>query len=141
MIISGTGAAIWSKTNFGLIGHHHHPNTPLPRVCTVPRASAIFLNASWKSSSVRVISTACEASFTSVMSNRRPIFYWGNRKFEWDRDDSHIVFWPKIPWWRRKCDTVRCRDATASSFVAKVRGEVFAHFHALAVKRLNGMRN
>jgi hypothetical protein len=28
---------------------------------------------------------------------------------------------------------LRCRDATASSFVAKVRGEVFAHFHAVAV--------
>jgi hypothetical protein len=29
---------------------------------------------------------------------------------------------------------MRCRDATASSFVAKVRGEVFAHFHEVAVK-------
>jgi hypothetical protein len=29
---------------------------------------------------------------------------------------------------------VRCRDATASSFVAKVRGEVFAHFHIVAVE-------
>jgi hypothetical protein len=29
---------------------------------------------------------------------------------------------------------VRCRDATARSLVVKVRGEVFAHFHAVAVK-------
>jgi hypothetical protein len=29
---------------------------------------------------------------------------------------------------------VRCYYATASSFVAKVRGEVFVHFHAVAVK-------
>jgi hypothetical protein len=29
---------------------------------------------------------------------------------------------------------VRCRDATASSSVAKVQGEVFAHFHAVAIK-------
>jgi hypothetical protein len=29
---------------------------------------------------------------------------------------------------------MRCRDATARSFVAKVRGEVFAHFHSVAVK-------
>jgi hypothetical protein len=29
---------------------------------------------------------------------------------------------------------VRCHDTTASSFVAKVRGEVFVHFHAVAVK-------
>jgi hypothetical protein len=35
---------------------------------------------------------------------------------------------------KRKCETVRCPDATASSFVAKVPGEVFAHFHAVAVK-------
>jgi hypothetical protein len=28
---------------------------------------------------------------------------------------------------------VRCRDATASSFAAKVRGEFFAHVHAVAV--------
>jgi hypothetical protein len=30
---------------------------------------------------------------------------------------------------------VRCRDATASPFVAKVRGEVFPHFHVVAVQR------
>jgi hypothetical protein len=29
---------------------------------------------------------------------------------------------------------VRCRDETASSFVAKVRREVFTHFQAVAVK-------
>jgi hypothetical protein len=29
---------------------------------------------------------------------------------------------------------VLCHDATASSFVAKVRGKVFAHFFAVAVK-------
>jgi hypothetical protein len=34
-----------------------------------------------------------------------------------------------------------CLDATASSFVARVRGEVFAHFHAVAVKRHSSMRN
>jgi hypothetical protein len=34
-----------------------------------------------------------------------------------------------------------CCDETASSFVAKVRGEVFAHFHAVAVRRNSNMRN
>jgi hypothetical protein len=29
---------------------------------------------------------------------------------------------------------MRCRDATASSLIAKVQGEVFAHFHAAAIK-------
>jgi hypothetical protein len=42
---------------------------------------------------------------------------------------------------KRKCETVRCRDATASSSVSKVRGEVFAHFHAIAVKRYSSTRN
>jgi hypothetical protein len=36
---------------------------------------------------------------------------------------------------------VCCRDATASSFVAKFRVEVFALFQAVAVKRLSSMRN
>jgi hypothetical protein len=35
---------------------------------------------------------------------------------------------------KRKCETMRCRDAAASTFVAKVRGELFAHFHAVALK-------
>jgi hypothetical protein len=32
-------------------------------------------------------------------------------------------------------ETVRCHYATVSSIVAKVRGEVFAHFRSVAVKR------
>jgi hypothetical protein len=52
-----------------------------------------------------------------------------------------IMFLVKIPLWKRKCVKVRCSDATASSFVAKVWGEVFAHFHAFAVKRQISMRN
>jgi hypothetical protein len=31
-------------------------------------------------------------------------------------------------------ETMLSRDGTDSSFVAKVRGEVFAHFHVVAVK-------
>jgi hypothetical protein len=40
-----------------------------------------------------------------------------------------------------KRETVSCRDATASSSIGKVRGEVFAHFHAVTVKRHSNMRN
>jgi hypothetical protein len=47
----------------------------------------------------------------------------------------------KIPLWKRKCETVGCRDARAISFVAKVRVEVFAYFHAVAVKRHSSMPN
>jgi hypothetical protein len=34
----------------------------------------------------------------------------------------------------KKSVRLRCRDATASSFVAKVWGEVFTHFQAVAIK-------
>jgi hypothetical protein len=44
------------------------------------------------------------------------------------------MFWLKIPWSRRKHEMVCCRDSTASSFVAKVWGEFFAHFYSVAIK-------
>jgi hypothetical protein len=67
---------------------------------------------------------------------------WKHRKLGWvGGEDRHVVFWSKIPWWEGKCEAVLCRDSTASSSVAKVRGEVFAHFHAVAVKRHSSMRN
>jgi hypothetical protein len=42
-------------------------------------------------------------------------------------------------WWKRKCETVRCRDATASSSVVKIRGEVYAHFQAYNVTEVLGI--
>jgi hypothetical protein len=39
-IISGTGAAIGSKTNFGPTGHHHPRSSLLLCVCTISSASA-----------------------------------------------------------------------------------------------------
>jgi hypothetical protein len=53
---------------------------------------------------------------------------WGGRR-------RPCCFWSRILWLQRKCETVRCSDAAASSVIAKVRGEVFAHFQAVAVKR------
>jgi hypothetical protein len=52
------------------------------------------------------------------------------RKVGWVRDHSHVIFGKKISWWKMKCETERCNVATARSFVAKVRCEVFAHFQA-----------
>jgi hypothetical protein len=40
-----------------------------------------------------------------------------------------------------KCETVLCRDATASSSVNNVQGAVFTHFHAVAVKCHSSMWN
>jgi hypothetical protein len=36
---------------------------------------------------------------------------------------------------------VYCHDATASPFVAKVQGEVFAHFNAVTIKHHSSMCN
>jgi hypothetical protein len=47
----------------------------------------------------------------------------------------------KIQWWKRKCEMVHCHDTTASYFFAKVRGEVFAHFHAVSINRHSSMQN
>jgi hypothetical protein len=47
----------------------------------------------------------------------------------------------KIFWWKTKCETMRRRKVTASSFVANIRGEVFAHFQAVIIKRHSSMRN
>jgi hypothetical protein len=41
---------------------------------------------------------------------------------------------------KRNCEVVRFLDATASSFVATVRGEIFAYFHEVATKRHNSVR-
>jgi hypothetical protein len=41
-VSSGAGDAIWSKSNFWPTCHRHFRSSPLPHVCTVPRASAIF---------------------------------------------------------------------------------------------------
>jgi hypothetical protein len=40
-----------------------------------------------------------------------------------------------------KCESVRCRDATVSSFIAEVHGEVFSIFYAVAVKRHSSVHN
>jgi hypothetical protein len=38
-------------------------------------------------------------------------------------------------WVRTDCETGRCHDEAASSVLTKVRGDVFARFHAAAAKR------
>jgi hypothetical protein len=52
-----------------------------------------------------------------------------------------VCFLVCIAWWKRKCETVLCLNAIVSSYVAKVRDEVFTHFHAVAIKRHSSMRN
>jgi hypothetical protein len=56
-------------------------------------------------------------------------------------DRGDIVFGKKFPGEKRKCEILRCGDVSASSFVVKLWGQVFAHFHAVALKRHSNMRN
>jgi hypothetical protein len=65
----------------------------------------------------------------------------GNRKVGWVGDDSHVVFGQKLSAEKGKSETVHCRDTTASSFIAKLRGKVFTHFHAVTIKCHNSMWN
>jgi hypothetical protein len=94
-----------------------------------------FLNASWKSYSLRVFSTACDATFiTSVVSKGSLLVLSSIRETEKRRrgpsqvsrvvgSDSHVLFGQKLP------------------FVAKVSGEVLANFNALTVKHDSSMWN
>jgi hypothetical protein len=72
----------------------------------------------------------CENGGFLVSSSIGETNKWGG----WEVDNIH-VFGKKKSQMKRKCEMVRCRNATASSFVAKVQGEVFARFHAIVVKR------
>jgi hypothetical protein len=134
-IISGTVAAICSKTNFRSPGHLHPRSSPLPRVSTVPTV----LRKSW---SVWMFSTAYDSALiSSIASKWRPsiTFIRETEKSRAGEGRRSCCFWLKI---RRRKRSVRwCFGATCSSFVAKVKGEVFSHFHAVCVKRHSSMRN
>jgi hypothetical protein len=47
-------------------------------------------------------------------------------------DDSHVAFGKKFS--GEKCEPECCRDATATSIVIKVQGDIFAYFQAVAIK-------
>jgi hypothetical protein len=48
---------------------------------------------------------------------------------------------PKTAGWGRKCETGHCHCEAASSVLAKIRGDVFTGFHAVAVKIRSRTRN
>jgi hypothetical protein len=56
------------------------------------------------------------------------------RNVGWAGDNSYNVFGKRFRGKKGSVRRVRCRDANASSFVAKVRGEIFANFHADAME-------
>jgi hypothetical protein len=112
LIISVTGPTIWSKTKFAPTGHHHLPSSRLPRVCFAPRASTIF------KCILKVVFCECSAQPAILPpSSQLYQFYLHSRK---QRNVGHSG---------QTCLGGKRNDATASSFVIKIRGEVFAHFH------------
>jgi hypothetical protein len=96
-----------------------------------------------------VFSTACSsASITSIVSKWQPLFYLQSRKQRnviggqarsvgWLGDDNHVVYGKEFH--GEKESESWC--IVASSFIAKVQGKVFAHFHALTIKRHSSMWN
>jgi hypothetical protein len=135
---------MWSKTSFGPTGHHHPRSSCIP---SVPRASDNFK----MHPGCRVLWGCSEPPAILPRSPRQCTngglafqFYLQSRKLRkvsWVGDDSHAVFDKIFSGEKRKCETVRCRDAEDSYFVAKVRGEVFAYFHTVAVKYHSSMSN
>jgi hypothetical protein len=56
-------------------------------------------------------------------------------------EELRCFFGKKFPSEKGNVRTARLLDAKAISFDAKVRGEVFAHFHTVAEKRHSSMCN
>jgi hypothetical protein len=116
--------------------------TPFPE-------SLKFVNASRKSCSVREFSTACGSASIALIVSNGCSFSRGNKKSAgvqvkrvgWVGDNSQVVCGQTFPGEIKKCDPVRCRDATANIFVGRLRGEVFTNFDAVAVKRHSSTRN
>jgi hypothetical protein len=87
-----------------------------------------------------------------MVSNRLPFsfsFIFGNRKKSQGaisgeyggRGIRAIFFSPETAVWERKCETGRCHGEATWSVLAKVRGDVFARFHAVAAKLRSWIRN
>jgi hypothetical protein len=142
-IISGTGAAIWSKTNFGPIGHHHPRSSPIPLICTVPSASAIF------KCILQVV--FCEGvqhclrfSLGHLSCVKMTVFKFylqsGKQRKVGRMGTTVMLFLSKIPQWKRKCEMAHCCDATASSFVTIVWG-ISSHIHGVVLKHHSSMWN
>jgi hypothetical protein len=82
-------------------------------------------------------SVVCDsAPITSIVSKWWPInfIFKDEGKVGWV-GTTVMLFWGKNSLVKKKRQALRCREATGSSFVAKVRREVFSYFHAVAVKR------
>jgi hypothetical protein len=112
------GASILPKTNFVPTGHHHPWSSPNPHICTIPSASALFWNASWKSCSMRVSSTACDSAPSPQLCQMRAFHFYvqlrKQRKVVWV--GTTVMFSIKNSPVKEEVRSVHCRDITAISF-------------------------
>jgi hypothetical protein len=96
-----------------------------------------FLNTSWKSCSVGVLSTACDSATNISIVSKWRLFSLSSigktKKVGWEGDESCCCH-QKFP--DEKVNVRRYVVVMQQPvfFVAKVRGEVFTHFRAVAVK-------
>jgi hypothetical protein len=127
-------------------GHHHPRSSPLPRVCTVPRASAIFLKCILEvviSKGVQHRMSICLDRLICVKIVAFQFYLQSGKQRKVGRvgDDSHVVFGNKFHGEKgnvRRCVVVMQQPVLLSP---RFRGEVFAYFHTVAVKRHSSMRN
>jgi hypothetical protein len=122
------------------IGRHHLRSSSLPHLDTGHTVSSIC---------VRMSSTLFDSSWiSSVVSIRRPFnftrivsFLEVGRSHRAPNQGSTVCggrrpfrILPETAGWGRKCETGRCAGEAARSVLAKVRGDVFARFYAVAAK-------
>jgi hypothetical protein len=123
------------------LGRHHHRSSSLPHVDTGPTVSSIFGTLP-RSPFLSVSSNLCyKAWISSMLSNRRPFSFnliYGNRKKSQGAKSGEYGEWGMTA---ILCETGNCHGEVARAVVAKVRCDVFAHFHAVAAKRRSRTRN
>jgi hypothetical protein len=129
-------------SNFVPSGYRHPRSSSLMHR---PQRFYKLLNAFWKSYSMRALSTAWDSAVSPQLCQNGGLLVLSSigetGKVGWVGDNSRVVFGKKNPWWKQKCEAVRCRYATARSIVAKIQGEVFTNFPAVSVKRHSNMQN
>jgi hypothetical protein len=140
-------AAIYSKTNFAPYCHNHRPRTPGPPVCAGPRASAMFKGIvefafcvgvrPW-SPQLRWMRTFWPYLQSGETDRRRR----GKTESSGGGGGTRVIlFLDQNTLVNEEVWDGAFHDATASIFITEVRDEVFAHFHVVAGKRHNIMRN
>lgn len=132
-IISWAGGAFWSKSNFGPIATMFFEVVHLS-VYAPFTALLSCLNASWNSCCLRVFSSACNPAWiTSIVS--KWLYLQSGKARSW-RAQVRWVGWmgqgisvasdQKFSR-EKKCETVCCRYATASTFFTKI---IFTFSHS-----------